>query len=159
MVPQQKGAGINEVAEENGDECMPCGGVEWGGEGYEWDVDALGRRGSRIGLATDAADSGISQGSAERPRERWMWEKVERRPRFGEREEERAEGVTPLTLEVDTGEEVVREVERQMEERGSRERGTEESALIVARLATSQQSVGHPRREEERERREEQWKG
>ena len=116
-------------------------------------------KGSPIGLATDVEDSGISQGSAERPQERWMWGRVERRHRCSGKEEERAEGVIPLTREADTGVEVVREVARRMGEKEQRERGTKEHALIVTRWVTKLRSVGHPRREEERERREEQWKG
>ena len=83
---------------------------------------------------------------------------MERRPRCGGKEEERAEGVIPLTREADTGVEVVREVARRMGEKEQRERGTKENALIVTRWVTKLRSVGHPRREEERERREEQWK-
>ena len=117
-------------------------------------------RGSRIGRVTDAADWGTSRGSAVRLRGRWTWERVVRRPRCGGREEERAEGVTPLTLEADTGEEVVREVERGMEEKEGKEKDTRDSASIVAKSATSRRSVGRPRREDQREdRREERWKG
>ena len=76
-------------------------------------------------------------------------ERVESRPRCGERAEEKSEGVIPLTLGVDTGEEVVREVERGMEEKEGRERGTKAFVLIAARLAISQSNAGHPRREEE----------
>ena len=74
-----------------------------------------------------------------------------RRPRCGEREEEKAEGVTPLTLEVDTGVEVVREVEKETEGKEGKEKVTKDFASTVAKSATSRQSVGRPRREGKRE--------